>query len=183
MKILVLAAEFPATTSMPGSPRLFNLCRELARRHQLTLLCRSSKAEQETAFREDTATHGVFHEIQTIPPPPKLHPGSVSWTRRQLHRFSLVPSFVTQFRSPRYWRSTVSTVREAIDRHAPDLVYCDGLDMAQYLPWRSDIPTVVDYCDSLTNLFSQRTSKETSLKRRAALWLETRAIARWEVRI
>lgn len=38
MNILVLAAESPATLSMPGSPRLFNLCRSLAKNHRLSLV-------------------------------------------------------------------------------------------------------------------------------------------------
>ena len=62
VNILVLAWDIPATTNMPGSPRLFNLCKELSRSHRLTLAAFSLSQERYDTFLADPAQRGVFQE-------------------------------------------------------------------------------------------------------------------------
>ena len=67
MKILVVGSEIPATSNMPGSPRLFSLCRYLARRHSLTLATRSRSPERQAEFLADPQVENVFDEqYQTV---------------------------------------------------------------------------------------------------------------------
>ena len=58
MKLLVLATDIPATSRMPGSPRLFNLCRALARHHELVLLTHCSSQDRYRAYLDDPASAG-----------------------------------------------------------------------------------------------------------------------------
>ena len=67
MNILVLAAEIPATSSMPGSPRLFNLCRFLSINHKLSLITGCQLKERRSRFLDDPQTAGVFQTVTILP--------------------------------------------------------------------------------------------------------------------
>ncbi len=93
MNILVLAWDFPPTPRMPGPSRLFNLCRELARRHRVTLAHFRRTMEREAAFTSDAETKTVFQELVTLPSAEELGLPPMSWLNRQLHRATFEPYF------------------------------------------------------------------------------------------
>jgi len=145
MKILVLAPDVPATSSMPGSPRLFNLCRELSRRHQLLLVTYRSSQERYQAFLNDPATSGVFAQVELLPDPPAM-----GWWGQQWHRMHLAAHFETRYRYPAYHRSIRRRIRELCARERFDLVHVDLLPMAQFVDPQIEIPAIVDLHDSMT---------------------------------
>jgi sugar transferase (PEP-CTERM/EpsH1 system associated) len=176
LNILVLAGNIPATSRMPGSPRLFSLCRVLARDHRLFLLSHCSSPERRRSFAEDPAVTGVFHDVTILDeaPPP-------TWWGRQHHRLRLAPHFVTRYRSPSYHRAVVEIIRERLRMSGPaELIYVDGLWMTQYVAKSYGVPVVVDLHDSHTLLYQRLLAREQHLVRRLPLYLEGRSIARWE---
>ena len=176
MNILVLAWDIPATTNMPGSPRLFNLCKELSRGHRLTLAAPSLSQERYQTFLADPAQRGVFEKIVILP-----SPGEPSWRARQLHRLSGEPYFVTRHLDPEYHAEQCRKVRDLFLRGGFDLLYADGLTMAQYVMDSSlECPAIIDLHDSLSLLFSRTTQAERRWLRRLALRAQTSRIARWE---
>ena len=179
MNILVLTDDFPATTRMPGSPRLFNLCRELSGtgRHLLTLGLFRQNPEREKQFGDDPDTAGVFTEVLELP---LLTDTSVLWWRRQLHRLLFTPFLSHVRRHPEYVNAVRGKVNQAIAERNIDLLLVNGLCMSQYIDWRSEIPVVIDLCDCLSFLFSQQAKFEPSLPRKLALTLEWVSIAAWE---
>src|SRR5882672_10427274 len=98
MNILVLGSEIPATASMPGSPRLFSLCRSLSAHHRLSLVAFSQGPERYDSFQNDPMATGVFEEVIVLPEAP-----AHSWWRQQVHRLRQNPSFVTRSRTPAYF--------------------------------------------------------------------------------
>src|SRR5690349_16384370 len=106
MKILVLAPDIPATSRMPGSPRLFNLCRELSRQHELQLLTYRSSPERYRAFSSDPATSGVFSRLDLLPDLP-----AIGWWGQQWHRLHLAAHFETRYRLPVYHHSMRNHIR------------------------------------------------------------------------
>src|SRR5436853_635834 len=98
MKIFVLAPDVPATSRMPGSPRLFNLCRELSSHHELFLLTHRSSQERYQTFLNDSTTARVFSHIEVLPDPPP-----VRWWGQQWHRMHLAAHFETRYRHARYY--------------------------------------------------------------------------------
>ena len=183
MNILVLAADYPSTTRMPGSSRLFNFCRELSRQHALTLLFVERSRQRAQAFAEDPDNRDVFSTILPIPLPHEMEEPRPSWLAKQYHRLTFEPYFSLRRLQPRYFARVAQRIRAAIIDHRVDLIYVDGLEMTQYLDLPCKLPLAVDFCDSLTLLFTQKTKLETCLWRKLALFLESRSIAAWEKRI
>jgi glycosyltransferase involved in cell wall biosynthesis len=146
MKILVLAPDVPATSGMPGSPRLFNLCRELSRRHDLFLLTYCSSEDRYRAFLADSATTGVFRQVEILPDPPQ----TVTWWGQQWHRMHLAAHFETRYRQRDYFLTVREMVRDICRHEKVDMLYVDLLSMTQYVDRNWGIPAVVDLHDSST---------------------------------
>lgn len=151
MKILVLAPDVPVTSRMPGSPRLFNLCRELSQRHELFLLTYCSSQERYQEFLSDPTTSQVFTRVEVLPDPP-----AVRWWGQQWHRLCLAAYFETRYRHSGYHRSIRERIRGLCVQERIELIYVDILPMSQYIDQKKSIPAIVDLHDSLT-LLSRRT--------------------------
>jgi len=161
---------------MPGSPRLFSLCRVLARHHRLFLLAHCSSPERRQSFSEDPAAAGVFQEVTILDDAP-----APSWWGTQQHRLRLAPHFVTRYRNPDYHRTIVETVGKRLMTSGPaNLIYVDGLWMTQYVTVDHQVPVVVDLHDSNTLLYERLLARERRPSKRLPLYLEMRSIARRE---
>jgi sugar transferase (PEP-CTERM/EpsH1 system associated) len=178
MRILVLAPDVPATSRMPGSPRLFNLCRELARRHELFLFTRCSSEERHRAFLEDPSTSGVFARVELLPEPP-----APDWLGQQWHRARLAAYFETRYRQPQYHQSIRERLSEFCARERVDLVYVDILPMTQYADRSFGVPAIVDLHDSLTLLGRRTVGAARGLRERALARLGLLSMQRLERRL
>lgn len=176
MNILVLAWDIPATTNMPGSPRLFNLCQALSRQHRLTLAAFSLSQERYETFLADPAQQGVFREIVVLP-----NPGDPTWWRLQVHRLRGAPYFATRHLEPAYHAEQCRRVRDLYVRGGFDVLYADGLATAQYVMDADlDCPAIIDLHDSLSLLFLRTARAERHWLKRLALHAQARSIERWE---
>ena len=177
MNVLVLAGDVPATSNMPGSPRLFSLCRRLSQRHQLTLVTRSQNAERYQSFLNDPATEGVFEQVIILPDPPPVS----GWWAQQVHRLRQEAYFVTRYRHASYHADVCRRIHDTILHQASEILYVDGLEMAQYvMNLDEEIPAMIDLHDCLTLLYSRTMRVEKQWLRKLALYAETRSIAGWE---
>ncbi len=176
MNILVLAAEIPATSSMPGSPRLFNLCRFLSKSHRLSLITGCQLKERRQEFFEDLSTANVFQAVTILPDPPNIR-----WRNKQIHRLHLAPHFHTQYLKPDYYQTVLDIIHKHLNSSpSVDLIYVDGLGMTQYAERNRTVPVVVDLHDSLTLLYSRLVNREKRLSKKLSLYLEKRSIAKRE---
>ena len=147
MKILVLAPDVPATSRMPGSPRLFSLCRELSRLHELFLVTYCSSHERYQSFLNDPTTSHVFTRVEVLPDPPAAH-----WWGQQWHRLHLAAYFETRYRNAAYFKSIQHRIWSLCHQECIDLIYVDILPMTQYIDRKKGIQAIVDLHDSLTLL-------------------------------
>jgi glycosyltransferase involved in cell wall biosynthesis len=176
MNILVLAYDVPATVNMPGSPRLFSLCRGLAKSHSLTLVARSSSQERHRAFVSDPAVAGVFDEFV-----PLAQPSGTNWRDRQIHRIRRGAHFVTRYRYPKFHQEQCQVLREVHARKRFDMIYADGLIVAQYVEDAGmNCAAIIDLHDSLAMLYSREVRLERNPVRKIALMSEARSIANLE---
>ncbi len=161
---------------MPGSPRLFNLCRGIAQNHRLTLMIFNLDPDRYEAFLGDPAAAGVFEKTVVMPPPPKP-----TWWGRQVHRMRREAHFVTRARSPRFHAEQCRRVRDVVVEGKFDAVYAEGLPLAQYVAdARLECPAVIDVVDSLALLYARTRRVESRWLRKLALWAETQNIVREE---
>jgi len=176
VNILVLTFDVPATSNMPGSPRLFNLCRSLSRQHRLTLVTLSRGEERYQTFLDDPMTAGVFERIIVLPNPP-----APRWWGTQVHRFRQEVHFATRYRNARYHAEQCRYVRDVFLEGGFDVFYVDGLLMAQYvMDTGLKRPAIIDLHDCMTRLFDRTMRIERNWLRKLALYLETRSMARCE---
>ena len=176
MNILVLASDIPATTNMPGSPRLFSICRLLARRHRLTLMTSVSSTQRLDEFRADPASQGVFDDIILLP-----HPPAPNWLGTQAHRLRMEPHFSTRVRNKDFHARIARTIEEAIARHGFDVLYADGLQCAQYVMDAAiPCPALMDLHDSLTMLYARKAQVERHWIEKLRLRMEMISIRRTE---
>ena len=176
MNVMVLASDIPATTNMPGSPRLFSLSKGLSQHHDLTLVTLDHNQERYQSFLGDPMADGVYRDIINLPGPPKP-----TWWRKQVHRLRRETHFVTRYRSPEHHAELCRRICDTFRRGRFDVIFADGLIAAQYLvdtPW--DCPAVIDLHDSLTLLYSRAVKTEPRWSRKLALLAETHSIERWE---
>jgi sugar transferase (PEP-CTERM/EpsH1 system associated) len=166
MKILVLAPDVPATSGMPGSPRLFNLCRELSRLHDLFLVTYCSSHERYQAFLNDQTTSHVFTRVEVLPDPPAAH-----WWGQQWHRVHLAAHFETRYRHAAYFKSIRDRIWGLCLQERIELIYVDILPMTQYIDRKKSIPAIVDLHDSLTLLSRRMLKAERGWRNRLSAYL------------
>jgi glycosyltransferase involved in cell wall biosynthesis len=175
MKILVLAWQAPATSSMPGSPRLFSLCRELCNDHQLELLLMPQDSKGTESFRNDPEVARVFSSIDEFPAPP-----APSWLRRQIHRVCQEPSFSIRLLAPHYYAGICAEVQERCAD--ADVLLVDGIIATQFAR-DTPIPAVADLHDSVSLLLRRSADRAERLSKRIILRLESRSTAGMERRL
>jgi glycosyltransferase involved in cell wall biosynthesis len=163
MKILVLATDIPATSRMPGSPRLFNLCRELGRHHELILAARCSSQDRYRSYLDDPASPKVFKRIEILP-----EPCGPSWWGHQQHRLRRAAYFETRYQYPGYFGSVRESIRALCREEHIDLIYVDLIMMAQYVDPNWRIPAVADLHDSMTHLATRMARSERGWGKRLA---------------
>ena len=172
----MLASNVPATANMPGSPRLFSLCRSLSARHALTLVTMGTSEDRREAFLADPMTAGVFESIQALPnAPPTTLVGQLR------HRLRREPFFITRFRTPRYHAQQCERVRDIYLRGQFDAIFADGVAVAQYVE-DADLrcPAVIDLHDCITLYVNRMRDREPRWWRRLQLSAESASIARCE---
>lgn len=88
---------------------------------------------------------------------------------------------MTRWRTPIHHAAQYKRIRDAFVQGECDLLYVDGLAMAQYV-MSADLrcPAVIDIHDCMTLLYSRTTKIERRWWRKLALRAETRCYARWE---
>lgn len=178
MKILVLATDIPATSRMPGSPRLFNLCRELARHHDLILVARCSSQERYRSYLADPGSQGVFRKIKILP-----EPSGPSWWGHRQHRLRQAAYFETKYQYPEYFRSVCETIRALCRQEHVDLIYVDLIMMAQYVDPQWRIPAIIDLHDSMTHLATRMVRSEPGWRKRLSAYGLLMSVKRLEQKL
>jgi len=176
VNILVLAWAIPATTNMPGSPRLFSLCRHLSRSHRLTLVTFAGDESRLQSFRDDPESDRVFEDIVVLP---RL--GPLTWWRRKINLLRWEMHWGTRFRDPSYHADVHRRIRELVVARGFDVVYVDGLATTQYVVGNDlPCPAVADLHDCLTLLAVRKAQAERRWARKFRFYVEARMTARWE---
>lgn len=183
MNILVLAVNYPSTTSMPGSPRLFNICRQLSKEHRMFLCTLYPTAANRERFRADPVTAGVFQQIFEMPASKPDTESLQKWTRAKLHTLALEPHFSLRYRKPEHLLLVREELNRIVQETSAGLIHLDGVGMSQFVTQVPGLPVVMDFCDCVSELYRQQAEGETEPRRKLSLLLERRSFQRAERKI
>ena len=161
---------------MPGSPRLFSLCRELSGKRELHLVARCLSDERRRWFVDDDAIRGSFASFTTLPNPP----ASAAWWNRQRHRVLRGAHFESRYLYPGYHQEIFGRVRSLAASRRVEVVYVDSLAMAQYVEGDRTLPALIDIRDSLTRLTTRMMRAAGQRKKRLLLYLQSSEVAKRE---
>ena len=184
MKILVFCHDYPPSTRHPGSPRLYNLCKELGRTHHLTLCVLTPSEERRRAFQQDNETDRIFADTLEIAAEGSRPVGTLTRLARKFwHRLLLTPNFSRRILAPDSVARVQAQLTELCRARQIDQLYLDGVSGFQYIPRDLPIPLVVDLCDCSSWLVAQSAAREPALWTRMSLRLVTHSVREEERRV
>ena len=137
MKILFITSRFPYPPIRGDKIRVFNLMRELAKNHEVSLAS--------FATAEDGGNYVKLKEFI-----PRIERAVFKPWRAYLNcltgLFTKTPLQVHYYRSP----AMRDAVAKLVDEVKPDVIHAHLIRTAQYALAYPDIPKVLDICDSMT---------------------------------
>lgn len=132
MKILWLTSLFPYPLYSGGQVRAYNLIKNLAKNHQISLF----------SFLRPEREQGPIKELQKFCPKVRTFTGRKTWTTRNilLAGFSHLPFTITHFYGD---RKVEEALKEELNKEKYDLVHFESFYTSPYLNCVSSLPTVM----------------------------------------
>jgi glycosyltransferase involved in cell wall biosynthesis len=183
MKVLWLSHLVPYPPKGGVLQRSYNLVRELARHHEVSLLAfvqgeplRASFGQLEQGLAEaEAALSGFCARVTFVPIPCEQR----ALGRHRLALRSLLsrdPYTINWLKSGPY----AHEVRRLIGEVNPDLVHFDTISLAHYRPLVGALPTVLDHHNIESHMMLRRAEKEANGLAAAYFRQEGRRLARYE---
>jgi len=162
LKVLVIDEWIPWPLESGKKIRTFNLLSRLARTNEITLVAYATLPEEKGKI-EAMEKHGI--RVVPVEDVRLKKWGLRFYLDVFLNCFSRVP-YSTQYHVKKVF---TETMRQAIERHKPDLVHCEWTNLAPLLEHVGDIPKVIT-AHNVESLIWRRLAKSTSnpLKRLVA---------------
>lgn len=135
MRLLFLSRWFPYPADNGSRIRIFNVIRQLARRHEVTLV---SFCEEPLA--PDAPVRLAMKELCSRVHAVPYRPFRSSSLRSQLGLLSRQPRFLVDT----YSQELAATLARECERYRPDVVVASQLDMIPYALSLPDVPTVLE---------------------------------------
>jgi glycosyltransferase involved in cell wall biosynthesis len=143
MTALVVTNKALTSLSCGYDLRVWHLCRHLAEREDLVLVCIPLQAELARAYADGSLDSGqLFREEVHVPdrhlrtPSTRRH---LRWREDRFYRWGY----------PRFYREAVDTIRDVVGRHRVERFLVFGSDLAEFMvPFRKG-KVLFDVCDSV----------------------------------
>lgn len=145
MRVAVVTSFLPIPPSLPGSPRLYCLCKEFSKKHRLTLYTPYPLDVLETGCGGGKPLAEIFEDIVTFP-----EKGTKSFYGRIFHTLSNSPHYLTRYAYPGYYRNVRELLTSSLGKANHDAMYVHGFDVLQYLQESQEIPIVTDLVDAIS---------------------------------
>lgn len=174
MKVFVLTSRIPFPLEKGDKLRLYHQLKHLSKAHEVTLCCLSDSGLTEEQHK---ALRPMVKEIHVV---------RLSWFRRI---WRMAWSWASRLPFQVVWfteRKGKRHIRELIQAHQPDVIYCQLVRCAEYVKDLHELPKVLDYMDALSAGMHRRSHTKSSLHQRATQWLfrtEGTRLARYESRV
>lgn len=174
MKILVLSSRIPYPLEKGDKLRLYHQLRHLSVRHQIILCCLSDRPMTED---QKAALSPLTQELIHLP-------------LRRFHRmWRMIWAWASRLPFQVVWfteRKAQNLLHQAIERHQPDLIFCQLVRSAEYVKDIHTTPKVIDFMDALSAGMHRRSHAQVGLGKwalRLLLSVEGTRLARYESRV
>jgi glycosyltransferase involved in cell wall biosynthesis len=178
MNILMLSAIVPTPSFLPGSPRAFCFARELSSMHEVSLVLLPGFEIDERNV-EVLRESGVYTSIERFPELTPVQPGLKN---RLIHFLNNGWHLSQCYLRPEYLARARARILEICREQAIDVIYADGLALAQYVPDEYVDRTFMDLCDSLSAFYIKAAAARTRRVDRYKAERAVRAVRREEQR-
>ncbi|HTQ57226.1 MAG TPA: glycosyltransferase [Bryobacteraceae bacterium] len=174
MKLLWVKAGGLLPPDMGGKIRSYQILKQLARRHEVTLFTFYQ------AHPDDQHLRGpdVFAKLVAVPLP--IPP------RRSLREYARAAGFMASRRPATVYKFLYPEVRrgyaELLAANAFDAIVCDFIVPAPLMRWRTPPPTILFTHNVEAQIWQRHFKIASGPLMKAACWLEARALARTECR-
>jgi len=169
MKLLWVKAGGLLPPDMGGKIRSYNILKQLARRHEITLFTFYSEHPDDQHLRTDT----FFAKIVPVPLhlPPRRSPGEYLRAARLMAagRPVTIDKFIYPEVHRRYAELLASTTF--------DVIVCDFLVPGSLMRWKTPPPTILFTHNVEAQIWQRHFKIATNPLMKAASWLEARALA------
>ena len=174
MKVFVLTSRIPFPLEKGDKLRLHHQLKHLGETHEVTLCCLSDSGLTE---EQHGALRPMVKEIHVVRLSLMRRIWRMAWSWASRLPFQVV--WFTERKAKRH-------IRELIQAHQPDVIYCQLVRCAEYVKDLHELPKVLDYMDALSAGMHRRSHTKSSLHQRATQWLfrtEGTRLARYESRV
>ena len=174
MKVFVLTSRIPYPLEKGDKLRLHHQLKHLSKAHEVTLCCLSDSGLTE---EQNVALSPMVKEIHVVRLSLMRRMWRMAWSWASRLPFQVV--WFTERKAKRH-------IRELIDSHQPDVIYCQLVRCAEYVKDLHELPKVLDYMDALSAGMHRRSHTKSALHQRATQWLlrtEGTRLARYESRV
>lgn len=174
MKLLWVKAGGLLPPDMGGKIRSYQILKQLARCHEITLFTFYAAHPDDQHLRGN----GIFSEIVPVPLPlpPRRSPGEYARSARMMAAGR--PVTVDKFLYPEVHRRYA----EMLAASKFDIVVCDFIVPAPLMRWRTPPPTVLFTHNVEAQIWERHCKIASNPFMKAACWLESLALARTERR-
>ena len=175
MKVLWVKSGGFLPLDTGGKIRSFNVARELARRHDVTVFTFYPRMSEDPHSRLGE----IFHRVECLPVD---LPDRAALTDMLAYAVNALTIYPYQMR--KYCRPQVRTrLRQALRQHPYDVILCDYLLTAGVLPFDLGIPTVIFTHNVEAVIWYRQYSVSRNLLWKAIAWREYRTLDRMERRL
>lgn len=168
MNILFVANRFPYPPFRGDKLKIFNLAKELSKRHRLYLI---TFIEDKNDYKYIDKLKQYFKEIEVV-----YLPKYQSALNCLKNIFSSTPLQINYFKSDKF----DMLVQDFISKHSIDVIHTQHLRMSQYTYKIKDIPTVLDLPDAYSLYWKRRSMLSGSYLKKKFGLLEHKRVLNYE---
>lgn len=171
-KILVVTDIVPPDSSQAGAPRIFELCNALKSKYDFHLFLISS---DESEFRL-TTLESVFSSITCEYFDAEIK----SFPKKMFRRFSPTASFDYRFTHKNNLHVIRQKIASYVDENSCEAIFITSLRASQFVPTALLNKSVLDFCDSLSKLFSRYVFAKDTIRNKISNALSSIGLFFWE---
>lgn len=170
-KILLITDRIPSDSSMPGAPRILELCRVLKKNYDLYIFLVVDENEANTSFKLEDTFSGIHVEY---------FDDTINGISKIYRLLTPTASFDYRFTHKNQIQALRGKIKGFYELHNIDYIFIDRLRASQFVPNELKKKSILDFCDCLTKLHFRYFKKANSLREKLSNLIACIGLFFWE---